>query len=115
MAAPLAGIKVLDVTRVLAGPWCTMTLADLGAEVRKIENPAGGDDTRSWTPPAVDGISTYFLSANRNKKSVAVDLKTPEGRAIVAALPARADVLVENLRPSSLRSSRRDHDRLRAL
>jgi crotonobetainyl-CoA:carnitine CoA-transferase CaiB-like acyl-CoA transferase len=115
MAAPLDGIKVLDVTRVLAGPWCTMTLADLGAEVWKIENPAGGDDTRSWTPPAADGISTYFLSANRNKKSVAVDLKTPEGRAIVADLATKADVLVENLRPSSLRAAGLDHDRLRAL
>jgi crotonobetainyl-CoA:carnitine CoA-transferase CaiB-like acyl-CoA transferase len=115
MDAPLDGIKVLDVTRVLAGPWCTMTLADLGAEVWKIENPAGGDDTRSWTPPAAEGISTYYLSANRNKKSVAVDLKTPEGRAVVAALAARADVLVENLRPSSLRSAGLDHDRLRAI
>jgi crotonobetainyl-CoA:carnitine CoA-transferase CaiB-like acyl-CoA transferase len=105
MAAPLDGIKVLDVTRVLAGPWCTMTLADLGAEVWKIENPAGGDDTRSWTPPSVEGISTYFLAANRNKKSVAVDLKTSAGRAIVAALAAKADVLVANLRPASLRSA----------
>jgi crotonobetainyl-CoA:carnitine CoA-transferase CaiB-like acyl-CoA transferase len=96
---------VLDVTRVLAGRWCTMTLADLGAEVWKIENPAGGDDTRSWTPPSVEGISTYFLSANRNKMSVAVDLKTPQGRAIVAELAAKTDVLVENLRPSSLRSA----------
>jgi crotonobetainyl-CoA:carnitine CoA-transferase CaiB-like acyl-CoA transferase len=113
--AALDGIKVLDVTRVLAGPWCTMTLADLGAEVWKIENPAGGDDTRSWTPPAVDGISTYFLSANRNKKSLAVDLKTPEGRAVLDALAAKADVLVENLRPSSLKSAGLDHERLRAL
>ena len=79
MVAALDGVKVLDVTRVLAGPWCTMTLADLGAEVWKIENPAGGDDTRSRTPPSVEGISTYFLSANRNKMSVAVDLKTPQG------------------------------------
>src|ERR1700680_1854351 len=103
MAAPLDGVKVLDVTRVLAGPWCTMTLADLGAEVWKIENPAGGDDTRAWTPPSVEGISTYFLAANRNKKSVAVDLKTPEGRAIVAELAAKAVVLVEDLRTSSRR------------
>ena len=113
--AALDGIKILDVTRVLAGPWCTMTLGDLGAEVWKIENPAGGDDTRSWTPPAAAGISTYFLSANRNKKSVAVDLKTAEGRAVVAALAAKADVLVENLRPSSLRAAGLDHDRLRAI
>jgi crotonobetainyl-CoA:carnitine CoA-transferase CaiB-like acyl-CoA transferase len=112
MAAPLDGIKVLDVTRVLAGPWCTMTLADLGAEVWKIENPAGGDDTRSWTPPAVEGIATYFLAANRNKKSLAVDLKTPAGRAIVAALAARADVLVANLRPASLRAAGLAYDDL---
>jgi crotonobetainyl-CoA:carnitine CoA-transferase CaiB-like acyl-CoA transferase len=115
MAAPLDGIKVLDVTRVLAGPWCTMTLADLGAEVWKIENPSGGDDTRSWTPPSVDGISTYFLAANRNKKSVAVDLKTPQGRAVVAALAARADVLVANLRPSSLRSAGLDYEQASAI
>jgi crotonobetainyl-CoA:carnitine CoA-transferase CaiB-like acyl-CoA transferase len=115
MAAPLDGIKVLDVTRVLAGPWCTMTLADLGAEVWKIENPSGGDDTRSWTPPSVDGISTYFLAANRNKKSVAVDLKTPQGRAVVAALAAKADVLVANLRPSSLRSAGLDYEQVSAI
>jgi crotonobetainyl-CoA:carnitine CoA-transferase CaiB-like acyl-CoA transferase len=115
VVAALDGVKVLDVTRVLAGPWCTMTLADLGAEVWKIENPAGGDDTRSWTPPSVEGISTYFLSANRNKKSVAVDLKTPQGRAIAAELAAKADVLVENLRPSSLRSAGLAYDRLRTL
>ena len=109
------GIKVLDVTRVLAGPWCTMTLADLGAEVWKIENPAGGDDTRSWTPPSVEGISTYFLAANRNKKSVAVDLKTPQGRAVVAALAAKADVLVANLRPASLQSAGLGYERLSAI
>jgi len=113
--AALDGIKVLDVTRVLAGPSCTMTLADLGAEVWKIENPAGGDDTRSWTPPSVEGISTYFLSVNRNKKSVAVDLKTPAGRAVVAALAAKADVLVENLRPSSLQSAGLAYEGLRAI
>src|ERR1700676_5176148 len=105
MAAPLDGGKVLDVTRVLAGPWCTMTLADLGAEVWKIENPAGGDDTRAWTPPSVDGISTYFLAANRNKKSVAVDLKTSAARPIVPPPAAKADGLVVNLRPASLRSA----------
>ena len=114
MAAALAGIKVLDVTRVLAGPWCTMTLADLGAEVWKIENPVGGDDTRAWTPPSVDGVSTYFLAANRNKKSVAVDLKTAEGQSIVAALAAKADVLVANLRPSSLAAAGLAYDQLSA-
>src|SRR5258708_38141273 len=105
MAAPLDGIKVLDVTRVLAGPWCTMTLADLGAEVWKIENPAGGDDTRSWTPPAVGGISSYFLSVNRIKKSLAADFTAPAGAAIVAAPARQADGVVANLRPSSLLSA----------
>lgn len=102
MAAALEGIKVLDLSRILAGPWCTMTLADLGAEVWKIENPDGGDDTRTWMPPSVEGISTYYLSVNRNKKSVAVDLKSAGGRAVVAELAARADVFIENFRPASL-------------
>jgi crotonobetainyl-CoA:carnitine CoA-transferase CaiB-like acyl-CoA transferase len=102
MAAALDGIKVLDLSRILAGPWCTMTLADLGAEIWKIENPDGGDDTRTWMPPSVEGISTYYLSVNRNKKSVAVDLKSAGGRAIVSELAARADVFIENFRPTSL-------------
>ena len=94
----LAGIRVLDLSRVLAGPWCTMVLADLGAEVIKIESPERGDDTRHWGPPSIAGESAYFLSANRNKKSVAVDLSTPEGQAAVFALARRADVLVENFK-----------------
>jgi len=98
----LDGIKVLDLSRVLAGPWCTMTLADLGAEVWKIEPPAGGDETRRWSPPEKDGVSTYFLSVNRNKKSVALDLNTPHGLETVRALAAKADILVENYRPATL-------------
>jgi crotonobetainyl-CoA:carnitine CoA-transferase CaiB-like acyl-CoA transferase len=113
--APLAGVKVLDLTRVLAGPWSTMTLADLGAEVWKIENPDGGDDTRGWMPPSASGISTYYLSVNRNKKSVAVDLKSPDGRAIVAELAAKADIFVENLRPASLAAAGLDYQRLSAV
>jgi len=100
---PLKGIKVLDLTRILAGPWATMTLADLGAEVWKIEQPGGGDDTRRWAPPSVDGIATYYLAVNRNKKSVAIDLAAPGGREIVLALARKADVVVENFRPASLR------------
>ncbi len=115
MVAPLQGVKVLDLTRVLAGPTCTMTLADLGAEVWKIENPDGGDDTRGWSPPSVQGISTYYLSVNRNKKSVAIDLKTPSGRAIVSELAAKADVFVENFRPASLAALGLSYDRLSAL
>jgi crotonobetainyl-CoA:carnitine CoA-transferase CaiB-like acyl-CoA transferase len=99
---PLAGITVLDLTRVLSGPYCTMALADLGARVIKLEHPQHGDDTRRWGPPFLGAESAYFLSVNRNKESVAVDFKAPEGRAIVEALAARADVLVENFRPGTL-------------
>jgi crotonobetainyl-CoA:carnitine CoA-transferase CaiB-like acyl-CoA transferase len=99
---PLEGIKVLDLTRVLAGPWTTMSLADLGAEVWKIENIKGGDDTRAWSVPNYKGVSTYFLCANRGKHSIAVDLKSAEGRAIVLDLAARADVVVENFRAGTV-------------
>ncbi|UDL92554.1 CoA transferase [Mesorhizobium sp. PAMC28654] len=95
---PLEGIKVLDLSRVLAGPWATMSLADLGAEVWKIENIDGGDDTRAWSVPSYKGISTYYLSANRGKQSIALDMKSPQGLAIVRELAAKADVVVENFR-----------------
>ena len=95
---PLAGIKVLDLSRVLAGPWATMSLADLGAEVWKIEAIAGGDDTRAWSVPSYKGTATYYLCANRGKESVAVDLKSPEGLALVRDLAVQADVVVENFR-----------------
>jgi crotonobetainyl-CoA:carnitine CoA-transferase CaiB-like acyl-CoA transferase len=98
---PLQGITVLDFTRILAGPYCTMLLSDLGAEVLKIEPPKG-DDSRHWGPPFVDGESVYFLAVNRNKKSVVLDLKTDEGRAIVTDLAAGADVLIENFRPGTM-------------
>jgi crotonobetainyl-CoA:carnitine CoA-transferase CaiB-like acyl-CoA transferase len=100
-ALPLAGLRVLDFTRVLAGPLCTMLLGDMGAEVIKIEDPRHGDDTRAWEP-FVGGWSTYFLSVNRNKKSVAVDLKSEEGRAMLVQLIESADVLIENFRPGTL-------------
>jgi crotonobetainyl-CoA:carnitine CoA-transferase CaiB-like acyl-CoA transferase len=99
---PLNGIKVLDLTRVLAGPWTTMSLADLGAEVWKIENTKGGDDTRAWSVPNYKGVSTYFLCANRGKHGIALDLKSPEGRAIVLDLAAQADVVVENFRAGTV-------------
>lgn len=99
---PLDGIKVLDLTRVLAGPWATMSLADLGAEVWKIENIKGGDDTRAWSVPNYKGVSTYYLSANRGKHSVALDLKAPEGRQIVLDLAKKADVVVENFRAGTV-------------
>src|ERR1051325_8614599 len=99
---PLQGITVLDFTRVLSGPYCTMQLGDLGARVIKIEQPGRGDDTRAWGPPFVNGESAYFLSINRNKESVALDLKAPRAGPIVDALLARADVVVENFRPGTL-------------
>src|SRR5262245_54682681 len=99
---PLVGITVLDLSRVLAGPWCTQPLADLGAEVWKVESPDGGDDARTWLKPQLNGETTYFISANRSKRSIAIDLKTQDGQAIVRKLAARADVLVENFRLGSL-------------
>src|SRR5687768_4871182 len=111
---PLSGLKVIDFTRVLAGPLCTMLLGDMGAEVIKIEDPRHGDDTRDWAP-FVGGWSTYFLSVNRNKKSVAVDLKSAEGRALLEDLIRAADVLVENFRPGTLERLGFGADRARAL
>src|SRR4051812_13429223 len=99
---PLHGITVVDLTRVLSGPYCSMMLADMGARVIKIEQPGKGDDTRAWGPPFLDGESAYFLSINRNKESVTLDFKQPEGRAALDGLIARADVVVENFRPGTL-------------
>jgi formyl-CoA transferase len=96
---PLQGVRVLDLSRVLAGPFCTMGLGDLGAEVIKIEEPKKGDDTRAFGPPFINGESTYFLSINRNKKSVAVDLKSKEGLELVQRLALSSDIVVENFRP----------------
>lgn len=100
--APLSGITVLDLTRVLSGPYATMLLADMGARVIKIEQPGRGDDTRAWGPPFVGGESAYFLSVNRNKESVTLDFKHGEGRRLIEGLIGRADVLVENFRPGTL-------------
>ena len=98
----LDGLTVLDLSRVLSGPYCTMMLADMGARVIKVEQPGKGDDTRGWGPPFQNGESAYFLSINRNKESVTLNLKHPEGRRVLDALVARADVLVENFRPGTL-------------
>ena len=98
----LAGIRVLDLTRVLAGPYCTMFLGDLGAEVVKVEQPGVGDDTRGWGPPFAGGESAYFLCTNRNKKSLTVDLKSADGIALIKQLAERADVLIENFRPGAM-------------
>src|SRR3954469_9878165 len=112
--SPLDGVFVLDFSRVLAGPYCTMQLADLGARVVKIEQPGRGDDTRAWGPPFVGGESAYFLSINRNKESLALDLKTPRGKPIVEALPARADILVENFRPGTMARLGFDYEQVAA-
>jgi crotonobetainyl-CoA:carnitine CoA-transferase CaiB-like acyl-CoA transferase len=102
VAGPLDGVTVLDFTRVLSGPYCTMILADLGARVIKVEHPVRGDDTRHWGPPFIGEESAYFLSINRNKESLTLDFKHPEGRRILDALLPRADVVVENFRPGTL-------------
>lgn len=98
---PLSGVRVLDLTRVLAGPFCTMILGDMGADVVKVEEPGKGDDTRSW-PPFAEGEATYFMAVNRNKKSLTLNLKAPEGRRILERLAKRSDVLVENFRPGTM-------------
>ena len=106
---PLAGVRVLDLSRVLAGPWCTQTLADLGADVIKVERPlrdgVGGDDTRGWGPPFLhdrEGRDTaeaaYYLGTNRNKRSITVDIARPEGQALIRRLAARSDVFVETFK-----------------
>ena len=103
VAGALSGLLILDLTRVLAGPWATQIFADLGARVIKIENPAGGDETRQWGPPFfAPGLSAYFACANRNKESLALDLARPEGAAVARALAAQADALIENFRADSL-------------
>ena len=116
---PLEGIKVLDLSRVLAGPWCTQLLADLGAEVIKIERPGTGDDTRHWGPPwhgeDDERVAAYFLSCNRGKKSAAIDFARPEGAELVRKLAAQADVLVENFKVGGLARFGLDAATLRAV
>jgi crotonobetainyl-CoA:carnitine CoA-transferase CaiB-like acyl-CoA transferase len=100
---PLSGVKVLDLTRIVSGPFATMLLGDLGAEIIKIEEPASGDESRTYGPPFINGESAYFLSVNRNKKSCAINLKTPEGIALIRELALNSDVLIENFRPGTLK------------
>ena len=111
---PLDGLVVLDLSRVLAGPLATMLLADLGARVIKVEDPRGGDVSRGWKPPELDGEATYYLSVNRRKESAAVDLETPQGREFVRRWAAKADVLVENFLPGALEKRGIGVDALRA-
>ncbi|WP_298196960.1 CaiB/BaiF CoA-transferase family protein [Novosphingobium sp.] len=115
---PLAGLRVLDLSRVLAGPWCTQVLGDLGAEVIKVEQPGQGDDTRRWGPPFLDDgsrDSAYYLCANRNKRSVAINISAPEGAALIRRMVLNADVVVENFRVGGLARYGLDYPSLRAL
>ncbi|CAN5702579.1 hypothetical protein BH18ACI5_BH18ACI5_21550 [soil metagenome] len=114
MNGPLDGITVVDFTRVLSGPYCTMQLADMGARVIKIEHPGKGDDTRAWGPPFTGGESAYFLSINRNKESLTLDLKGPSAQRVIAALLEKADVLVENFRPGTMERLSLDYKTLSA-
>jgi crotonobetainyl-CoA:carnitine CoA-transferase CaiB-like acyl-CoA transferase len=105
----LDGLLVADFSRILAGPYATMLLADMGADVIKVEGP-GGDDTRTWMPPTRDGVATYYLAVNRNKRSIALDLRTAEDLALARELVARADVMIENFKPGGLRRFGLDYD-----
>ncbi len=117
VAKPLAGIKVLDISRVLAGPWCGQMLADMGAEVIKVERPQSGDDTRHWGPPWLSGSneSAYYLCANRGKRSVTVDMAKPEGQALIKQLAAQSDVVLENFKVGGLKKYGLDYASLKAL
>ena len=119
--APLDGIRVLDLSRVLAGPWCGQLLADLGADVVKVERPQGGDDTRAWGPPNLkdaDGKPTsesaYYLCTNRNKRSITIDIAQPSGQALIRRLAARADVVIENFKCGGLAKYGLDYPALAA-
>jgi crotonobetainyl-CoA:carnitine CoA-transferase CaiB-like acyl-CoA transferase len=121
MAGPLSNIRVLDLTRVLAGPWATQMLADFGAEVIKIEKPGEGDDTRGWGPPFLKnldgsrGEAAYFLSANRGKTSVCIDMASAEGQKLIRALAAKSDVVIENFKVGGLKKYGLDYDSLKAV
>ncbi|MBU7043844.1 MAG: CoA transferase [Theionarchaea archaeon] len=110
---PLEDVTVLDLSRALAGPYCTLMLADMGADVIKIEQPGRGDDTRGWGPPFIEGESAYFLSVNRNKKSVTLNLKEPEGKEIFYKLATDVDVIVENFRPGTTEKLSIDYNNIR--
>ena len=119
---PLSSIRVLDLSRVLAGPWCSQMLADLGADVIKVEKPGEGDDTRSWGPPFFapeeneqEKLSAYFISANRGKKSIAIDMAKPEGQALIKQLASKCDVVLENFKVDGLKKYGLDYESLRKI
>ena len=111
---PLQGIRVLDLSRVLAGPYCTMVLGDLGADVIKVEPPEG-DETRGWGPPFAGGESAYYLCVNRNKRDIVIDLKMGEGKKILRDLALQSDIFVENFRPGTLEKFDLDYETLHEL
>ncbi|NYT62538.1 CoA transferase [Alcaligenaceae bacterium] len=120
--APLDGIKVLDLSRILAGPWCSQNLADLGADVIKVERPIVGDDTRTWGPPFLkdaNGVDTseaaYYLSTNRNKRSIAIDIASPEGAELVREMAKHCDILIENFKVGGLKKYGLDYDSIKAI
>ncbi|MFC7745988.1 CaiB/BaiF CoA transferase family protein [Lentibacillus kimchii] len=115
MAGALEGIKILDLSRVLAGPYCTMILGDLGAEVTKVEAPGGSDETRKWGPPFQNGVSAYYLSANRNKKSITLDLKSDEGQQAILDLVRDSDVIVNNFKTGTMQRLGLDYETLAAI
>ncbi|CAO3456290.1 CaiB/BaiF CoA transferase family protein [Azospirillum largimobile] len=115
MAGPLSHIRVLELSRVLAGPWSAQTLADLGADVIKVERPGAGDDTRAWGPPWAGDQSAYFLSTNRGKRSITIDFERPEGQELVRKLAAQADVVIENFKVGGLVKYGLDYDSLKAV
>ena len=115
MSSLLQNIRILDLSRVLAGPYCTMLLGDYGADVIKVEVPGRGDDTRQWGPPFAGGESAYYLSVNRNKRSVTVNLKHADGQDIIRRLAANADVLVENFEVGALARFGLDFERINAI
>src|SRR5689334_12780787 len=121
-AAPLAGIRVLDLSRILAGPWCTQNLADLGADVIKVERPGAGDDTRGWGPPYIKDAqgedtteAAYYVSTNRNKRSITLDMATESGAETIRKLAAESDIVVENFKVGGLRKYGLDYESLKAI
>ena len=120
MTAPLSGLRVFDLTRILAGPTCTQLLGDMGADVIKVERPGEGDDTRKWGPPYLKGAdgkdttqSAYYLSSNRNKRSITIDIGRPEGQALARRIIAKCDILVENFKTGGLAKYGLSHDDLK--
>ncbi|MBM4763714.1 CaiB/BaiF CoA-transferase family protein [Bacillus sp. B15-48] len=115
MAGALAGLKILDLSRVLAGPYCTMILSDLGAEVIKVKAPGGSDDTRAWGPPYRGGESAYYMSANRNKQAITVNLKTEQGKEIIEKLINQSDIVIENFKTGTMERLGLGYEDLKAI